>query len=203
VNTTAYDGNSAICTECGHVFLMSDMIRHGNAYICAGCKPVFMQKLSEGANIQTGMHYVGFWWRFAASMIDGIVLLIFNFFIGFLAGISTMQTMTAQRQSIAPFLVAQLLGILVGVSYETILIGKYGATLGKMACKIKVVTADGGRVSYPRALGRYFAKMLNLFTLAIGYLMAAFDSEKRALHDRICNTRVVDAFSFKSGVIFK
>jgi uncharacterized RDD family membrane protein YckC len=162
-----------------------------------------MQKLAEGANIRTGMHYIGFWWRFAASMIDGIVLLIFNFFLGFLVGVSALQTMAAQRQSMTTFLVAQLLGILVGVSYETLLIGKYGATLGKMACKIKVVTADGGRVSYARALGRYFAKMLNVFTLAIGYIMAAFDSEKRALHDRICNTRVVDAFSFKSGVIFK
>jgi uncharacterized RDD family membrane protein YckC len=60
-----------------------------------------------------------------------------------------------------------------------------------MALKVHVVTADGGRVSYARALGRYFAKLLSAFTLLIGYIIAAFDPERRALHDRICNTRVV------------
>jgi uncharacterized RDD family membrane protein YckC len=79
----------------------------------------------------------------------------------------------------------------VGISYETIMIGKFGATLGKMACKIHVVTANGDNVSYARAFGRYFAKLLSAFTLLIGYIMAAFDSERRALHDRVCDTRVV------------
>jgi uncharacterized RDD family membrane protein YckC len=71
------------------------------------------------------------------------------------------------------------------------MVGKYGATLGKMAAKIRVVTADGGKVSYGRATGRYFAKLLSAFTCLIGFIMAAFDEEKRALHDRICNTRVI------------
>ena len=71
------------------------------------------------------------------------------------------------------------------------MIGKYGATVGKMAMKIRVVTAEGQKVSYLRALGRYFAKLLSGMILMIGYLMAAFDDEKRALHDRICNTRVI------------
>jgi hypothetical protein len=33
--------------------------------------------------------------------------------------------------------------------------------------------------------------MLSAFTLTIGYIMAGIDEQKRALHDRICNTRVV------------
>jgi uncharacterized RDD family membrane protein YckC len=60
-----------------------------------------------------------------------------------------------------------------------------------MACKIRVVTADGGKVSYMRALGRHFAKILSYMICLAGYIMAFFDDEKRALHDRICNTRVV------------
>ena len=81
----------------------------------------------------------------------------------------------------------------IGISYEVFLIGRYGATLGKMACKIKIVTADGGRVSYARAFGRYFAKLLSAFTCMIGYIIAIFDKpQKRALHDHICNTRVVN-----------
>ena len=79
----------------------------------------------------------------------------------------------------------------IAISYETLMIGKYGATLGKMAAKVRVVTAEGGKVSYARALGRYFSKFLSIMICAIGYIMAAFDEEKRTLHDRICNTRVI------------
>jgi uncharacterized RDD family membrane protein YckC len=60
-----------------------------------------------------------------------------------------------------------------------------------MACKLEVVTADGGKVSYGRALGRYFSTWLSSLICAIGYIMAAFDGQKRALHDHICNTRVI------------
>jgi uncharacterized RDD family membrane protein YckC len=79
----------------------------------------------------------------------------------------------------------------IGVAYETWFVGKFAATPGKMACKIKVVNADGSKVSYLKALGRYFAKMLSSLILFIGYIMVAFDSEKRGLHDHICNTRVI------------
>ena len=61
----------------------------------------------------------------------------------------------------------------------------------KMLMKVKVVMPDGGRVSYSRALGRHFAKILSGIILYIGYLMAFWDDEKRALHDRICSTRVI------------
>jgi uncharacterized RDD family membrane protein YckC len=87
--------------------------------------------------------------------------------------------------------VLMCVNLAVGMSYETLMIGKYGATVGKMVMKIRVITAEGQKVSYLRALGRYFAKLLSGMTLMIGYLMAAFDDEKRTLHDRICNTRVI------------
>ena len=60
-----------------------------------------------------------------------------------------------------------------------------------MACQIKVVSDEGEPITYMRALGRHFAEMLSALILMIGYIMAAFDDEKRALHDRICSTRVI------------
>jgi uncharacterized RDD family membrane protein YckC len=60
-----------------------------------------------------------------------------------------------------------------------------------MACGLRVVDGDGRRVSYARATGRYFAKYICDMTLAIGYVLAGFDREKRGLHDMICNTRIV------------
>ena len=93
------------------------------------------------------------------------------------------------------FFVLQALNLLMSIvfpaAYTTWLLGKYGATVGKMACKIRVVKADGSPIQYMRALGRFFAEWLSGMILLIGYIMAAFDSEKRTLHDRICNTRVI------------
>jgi uncharacterized RDD family membrane protein YckC len=89
------------------------------------------------------------------------------------------------------FGVQQFIGLLIPALYGTWFIGRFAATPGKMACGLRVVTADAGQVSYARALGRHFAEYLSSLILTIGYIMAAFDSEKRGLHDRICNTRVV------------
>jgi uncharacterized RDD family membrane protein YckC len=54
-----------------------------------------------------------------------------------------------------------------------------------------VVRSNGERITTGRAAGRYFAYLLSAFTLAIGFIIAAFDPEKRAMHDRICDTRVI------------
>jgi uncharacterized RDD family membrane protein YckC len=190
---TLGESPEAVCAECGNMFAIQDMIRHGGVYICANCKPVFMQKLAEGAKINTGeLNYAGFWMRFAAYFLDFLILMAVNFSISLVGGLSMAQAAGVQpRGAIAFQLVLFAINMTIGISYEVVLIGKYGATLGKMACKIKVVTADGGRVSYLRALGRYFAKILSGFTCLIGYIIIAFDSQKRALHDHICNTRVI------------
>jgi uncharacterized RDD family membrane protein YckC len=184
----------AVCAECGKLFPKDEMIQHGAAYICAGCKPVFMQKLSEGAQIKTDeLNYAGIGTRFAAVFLDGLIVGVFNFGLGLILGVAGAQ---AARDHSSGFLAIQFvvfaIELAVGATYEGVMVGKYGATLGKMACKIKVVTADGGRVSYARAFGRYFAKMLSAFTCLIGYIIAIFDKpQRRALHDHICNTRVI------------
>ena len=84
-----------------------------------------------------------------------------------------------------------MVGIALGSCYEAFFVNKMGATPGKMALGLKVVRPDGRPVDLGRAFGRYFAKMLSGLILFIGYIIAGFDSEKRALHDMICDTRVV------------
>jgi uncharacterized RDD family membrane protein YckC len=185
----------AVCAECNGVFNIQDMIRHGNIHVCANCKPIFMQKLAEGARLNTGeLSYASVWTRFAAVFVDGLILFAVNMVIRMMAGAGIVVGMGSRTQSegaIALQMVLFFIQIAIALSYETVMIGKYGATLGKMACKIRVVTADGGKVSYMRALGRHFAKILSYMICLAGYIMAFFDDEKRALHDRICNTRVV------------
>lgn len=183
---------TANCVECNVVFPVDSMIRHKNVYICSNCKPVFMQKLAEGAHIDTGeLRWAGFWIRVAASLVDGFILIPVSFGIQLLSGLSFLQILGLEDRTPVMWVVAELLAVGTGVAYEAGMIGRYGATLGKMACGIRVVLPNGGKVSYLRAFGRYFAKLLNMLTIYIGYIMAAFDDQKRGLHDRICNTRVV------------
>jgi uncharacterized RDD family membrane protein YckC len=184
----------AVCGECGGIFDKNEMIPHGEVYICAKCKPVFMQKLAEGVKLNMGgLDYASIGTRFGAAVLDGILLWIVSFATQMLAMMVAAKTIrSAPEMALTVQIILMVVQLAIGVSYETIMVGKFGATLGKMACKIKVVTADGGRVTYLRALGRYFSKFLSGMICLIGYFMAIFDKEeKRALHDRICNTRVV------------
>ena len=187
--------SEAVCAECGRIFNVQDMIPYGGVHVCAGCKPVFMQKLAEGAKFDTGaLNYAGFWIRVGAKVLDGLILgvvfglpLIIFAIIGARAG--------ADRQEFGVFqvlqLVFQLLLTAANICYQIFFLGKYGATLGKMACGLRVVTAEGGKISYGRATGRAFAEILSGMICYIGYLMVAFDDQKRGLHDHICNTRVI------------
>lgn len=183
---------TANCVECNLVFPVESMIRHKSVYVCANCKPVFMQKLAEGAHIDTGeLRWAGFWIRFAASLVDGFILIPVSLGVQLLTGQSFSQIVGLETKTPLMYVISYVLSFATGVAYEAGMIGRYGATVGKMACGIKVVLPDGGKVSYLRAFGRYFAKLLNMLTIYIGYIMAAFDGQKRGLHDRICNTRVV------------
>lgn len=170
------------------------MIDYEGQWVCAACKPVYFQRLAEGGVVPGTMFYGGFWIRAGAKIIDWLILWGVNMALGFALGaLGAMLARTTNNEafSIMATLGALLIQLVVGLGYSTFLIGKYGATLGKMACGLKVVTADGGDVTYARALGRAAAEILTGCTCYIGYIVAAFDDEKRTLHDHICSTRVI------------
>lgn len=170
------------CSECGLVFREDELIRFGDSLVCAGCKPLFVQKLREGVAISGEMVYGGFWIRFGAKIIDGIILGVINFLLSFAGGLIGGR---------GGGIFANVLSWALSLAYTIYFLGAYSATPGKMACGLKVMRPDGERISYGRACGRFFAELLSSVILGIGYIMAAFDEEKRALHDRICDTRVV------------
>ena len=88
---------------------------------------------------------------------------------------------------------ASLAGILIGWLYSALLESSPNqATVGKMALGIKVTDLDGERISFGRATGRHFGKILSFLILCIGYLMVAFTERKQGLHDLMAGTLVVD-----------
>ncbi len=184
--------NEAVCSQCGRIFNTEDMISHGGTMVCAGCKPLFMQKLAEGVHlgVSTTFHYAGFWIRFGAKFIDGLILgAVFLVPIFYFAYQGARAPNTVRFQVLQA--VFQMIYLAAYIGYTIFFLGKYGATPGKMACKIHVVRAQGGKIGFGRATGRAFADMLSAMTCYIGYIIAGFDKEKRALHDHICDTRVV------------
>lgn len=84
-----------------------------------------------------------------------------------------------------------LVGLLIMAGYFIVLEGGPGQTIGKKALNLRVVTPEGDQIGYLKALARYVGRLVSALILGIGFIMIAFDGEKRALHDRMCETRVV------------
>lgn len=194
---------SSFCSECGRPFPPDQLVALGTASVCAQCKPIYLQRVREGGQAIAARRYAGFWIRFVAVIIDAVILdvalLIVTIPLGLMgAGIGASQLDQINRGNfaglgalIAVYGVLILVSIAVAIGYEVYFIATRGATLGKMALGLKVIRADGGKVSLGMAFGRYFAKMISAMILYIGFMMAGWDDQKRSLHDRICDTRVI------------
>jgi uncharacterized RDD family membrane protein YckC len=198
---SVYGPGTLYCAECGRPTASDELARFGDLLVCPECKDRYAQKLREGVAPAISFEYGGFWIRFLAVIIDGIILMV----VGTILQYALLGNVGSRLQPPAPgtppeqflglFLgilgIAWALNTLIDCLYQSLFIGYLGATPGKMALSLKVVRPDGGPVGLPRAFGRYFAKILSGLILGIGYIMAGFDSQKRALHDQICDTRVI------------
>jgi uncharacterized RDD family membrane protein YckC len=186
----------SLCSECGQTFAENDMIRFAEAWVCASCKPLFVQKIKEGVTLAGEMEYAGFWIRVGAWFIDYIIMAIASAIIYVPLTFMGFSSFDEPAAFAIVQLISTIFNFIIPAVYESWFVGKYAATPGKMACKLKVVMSEGDRVSFARAIGRHFAKYISGLILGIGYIMAGFDEQKRTLHDRICDTRVI-----KSGEI--
>ena len=141
----------AVCEECRKIFAMKDMTRFKEVWICAACKPEYFHKMGMGAS-----HYASFMIRVFAKLLDGVIIFLCFLMPFVLHAIwAARDGDTSRFETLPQFL---FFGYhMAYVFYSIFFIGRFGATPGKMLCKIKVVTADGGRVGYGRAIGRYFA----------------------------------------------
>lgn len=178
------------CVQCRNFFAQDEMMRFENSWVCVNCKPVFLQKLKEGVRTDNSLVYGGFWIRFGAKFIDGILMQIVNYAVvlpltGLMGGGQSAAVLGAA------WFLQMFLSFAIQITYQVYFLGKYGATPGKMACRLKVVNPDGTPITYWKGFGRFWGEMLSGFTLTIGYIIAAWDEEKRSLHDRVCNTRVI------------
>lgn len=144
--------------------------------------------------------YAGFLLRLLAYFIDAflvtIVLSIIIAVFGVLMGLS-MTSLSDPSDAETLLFVGMYIGVFllsfVGMwlYYALMESGKNQGTLGKMALSIKVTDEQGGPISFGRASGRYFGKILSGLIFYIGYLMIAFTDKQQGLHDMISGCLVV------------
>ena len=144
-------------------------------------------------SFQTPM-YAGFWLRFAAYLIDSILLGLIFFPLGL--GLGLMMGATGNNQN--PELMLGLNGGLNMVSlvvtwlYSSLLeSSSWQGTVGKKLVGLRVTDLDGRRISFGRATGRHFGKILSGLICLVGFIMAAFTEKHQALHDQLAGTLVL------------
>ena len=133
-----------------------------------------------------GTRPAGFWLRLAAWIIDAAILLVVQL------------TLIAAWPGISEYFgsdtflhwVDALLIVLTAI-YYTVGVSVWSTTVGKRTLGMYVLRPDGARVTPPRALARHFASGISFLILGLGYLVIAFNRDKRAMHDVICDTVVV------------
>jgi uncharacterized RDD family membrane protein YckC len=174
------------CTHCGRE-------NPDTAQFCFACgRPLsLIGPSSPPAVAQTPARYAGFWIRFAALIIDTLVLTGASLIAAIPVGVLTILGSDdfAVNGTVAGYYLVSFVGSwLYSAFLES---SAMQATLGKRAVGIVVTDTRGRRLSFGRATGRFFAKFLNSFTLGIGWILAGVTAQKRGLHDFAAGTLVV------------
>lgn len=152
------------------------------------------------------LYYAGFWLRFVAYLIDSVILavggcllaVIFIFGTGFAGKLESLSNNPSPDDAVVAAVILAVLFLALGIIaaawlyYALMESSASQGTPGKMALGLIVTDMQCQRVSFGRASGRFFAKLITgLIPFAIGYIMAGFTAKKQALHDMIASCLVL------------
>jgi uncharacterized RDD family membrane protein YckC len=191
---------AAFCTSCGRPmvgYTVGQSSPPGGVAGAPGVVPVSLANRS----------YAGFWLRFVASFIDGLVLVIPMGIVGFLAFASAIPVIARNRgdrtlimATLLPHIVALLVLLIVGswLYWGLLESSVWQATLGKKALGLYVTDLAGNRATFGRATGRFFAgrgigsiPYLGGLYYLVDCLCAGLTDRKQAIHDMIAGCLVV------------
>jgi len=161
------------------------LVEHGHHehHVDEAMKSVAGEKIEGGNNMaevnMSDAHYGGFWMRFVAAILDGII-------IGIPANILSF-ALVAPTGIVSLSYVVNVL-VVVFVIYMD---GIKGGTPGKLILGMRIVNEHGNFIGIPGAILRYIGKIISGLILGIGYFMIGFTEKKQGLHDYIAKTFVV------------
>jgi uncharacterized RDD family membrane protein YckC len=195
--------DAVFCTSCGTPAGRPPVAAPSYARAVAPTGPADPAGLVASRNFT----YAGFWLRFVAALIDGlilglafVVLLVPLIFLTGFAG--SLATLTHTNGHPDPAIVGGFIMMLLVFASVSILLqwlyhaylesGEKQATWGKQALGLYVTDLTGNPISFGRASGRFFGKIVTgMIPLGIGYIMAGFTERKQALHDMIASCLVL------------
>lgn len=139
--------------------------------------------------VQSGPQYVGFWKRLLAFFID--TLLTFAVVLPLILGVYGRQYFARTDAGFAgvwDFLIQIVLPAVAVIAFW-----RYrGATPGKILLSARIVDSETlGPPSTGKLIGRYFAYLVSMIPLFLGFLWIAFDNRKQGWHDKLAGTVVV------------
>lgn len=139
------------------------------------------------------MKYAGFWKRVVAYIIDALVLSVVFYATLSIFGSPIIYYDLSIHQSITYYHPLWYLGsVFLAWFYNAFMeSSKWQGSLGKLCLNLQVVDLEGNRISFLRATGRHFSKVLSSIILMVGFMMAGWTKKKQALHDKIVDTLVV------------
>jgi uncharacterized RDD family membrane protein YckC len=205
------------CSRCGRQVVEGNRFcqacgQEVSAAIAAAPAPASALPSSVAASPRASapLPYAGFWERFGAYLIDGLILgipfgVVVVVLISMLGGLGILMHRnlansgdpSAAAAFLGPMFMVFFLGMLGFVILQWLYFAgmessERQATFGKSVMSLRVTNYEGQRISFGHATGRFFAKIVSgLIPLAIGYIMAAFTEKKQALHDLIAGTLVL------------
>ncbi len=144
--------------------------------------------------------YAGFWLRFVAWILDRLIVGVVTRVLLFpLFGLSTLRMLMRGHPEPEDFV--PLFGMIARVAFVSLILdwlyyaltesSAWQGTIGKKALGLRVTDMQGNRISFGRATGRFFARIISGLTLLIGFIMAGFTEKKQALHDIIAGCLVI------------
>jgi len=201
---------AAFCSNCGQTFAVAAAVARAPMMSSSVAAPLVGGMAAvpayAGYAAVPRVEYAGFWLRFLAFLIDNavmgigfVLILIPLIFLTGLGGFISEIHPDEDMNDVGIFMLIGLLFLAATVSllltwlYHALMeSSEWQATLGKRVLGLVVTDMAGRRVSFGRATGRHFAKIItNMVPAFIGYIMAGFTERKQALHDMIAGCLVL------------
>jgi uncharacterized RDD family membrane protein YckC len=201
---------AAFCSNCGQAFAVAAAMARAPMMSSSVAAPIVggvaAAPAYAGYAAVPRVEYAGFWVRFLAFLIDSavmgigfVLILIPLIFLTGLGGIVGEIHPNEDMNDVGIFMLFGLLFLAATVSllwtwlYHALMeSSEWQATVGKRLLGLVVTDMAGRRVSFGRATGRHFAKIVtNMVPAFIGYIMAGFTERKQALHDMLAGCLVL------------
>ncbi len=128
--------------------------------------------------------------RFFAFFIDEIIITVLIYFVFW----NSLVTNASNVEELTIFIASLIMPILfIKFIYQTFFIWYYGATIGKMALKIKVIDYNHfGKISFLHSIIRSIGRVASEYFIYIGFVVALFTEGRQTFHDKIGRTLVVN-----------